>query len=283
MTASGEETYRQSNFGLSFITLPGRKKEAIQRVYTFCRVLDDVSDEPGPLPEKTQKLKAWRKELALCYSGRPKHPVTKKLLETIEEFGIPQGYFEDLLNGVETDLNVNEFPGFDELSTYCYRVAGAVGLICLPIFGCPEEEGRNYAVNLGTALQLTNIIRDVQEDAGRGRVYIPLDELKRFGYSKDELFNSTYNTAFAALMNYQAERALGFYRKATLAIPKEYRHQLLPAEVMGSIYFSLLRKIRQRRFQVFKNRIQLSKTRKVGLALRTVLMNRMGWDRNMTL
>lgn len=283
MTAPREETYRQSNFGLSFITLSWRKKDAIRRVYTFCRVLDDVSDDPGPLSGKKRKLKEWREELARCYSGRPTRPVTKNLLETINGFGIPRIYFDDLLDGVEMDLCVNEFSDFTRLSSYCYRVAGAVGLICLPIFGCPEEEGRDYAINLGTALQLTNIIRDVREDAVRGRVYIPLDELKRFGYSKDELFNSTYNTAFAALMNFQAERAVGFYRKADLGIPKKYRHQLLAAEVMGSIYFSLLRKIKHQRFQVFENRFQLSKTRKAVLALRTVLMNRLGWDRNKTL
>lgn len=283
MTSPGEGAYRQSNFGLSFMALSGKRQEAIRRVYAFCRVLDDVSDEPGTGSEKKRKLREWREELALCYKGQPTRPVTKNLRETIEGFEISRTYFEDLLDGVETDLTINEFPTFKQLSTYCFQVAGVVGLICMPIFGCPEEEGREYAINLGTALQLTNIIRDVREDAERGRVYIPLDELKRFGYSKDDLFHSAYTPAFAALMDFQAERAVDFYRKANRVLPKVYRHQLLAAEIMDSIYFSLLRKIKHHRFQVFETRFKLSKTKKVALALRTVLMNRIGWDRNMTL
>ena len=169
------------NFYYAFLFLPADKRAAVYSVYAFCRHTDDIADEPSPLHDKRDQLRAWRDELNNCYHGKPTHLITRALRHTIERYPVPQRYFEDLLNGVEMDLTVQRYASFEDLRFYCYRVASAVGLACLEIFGYRHAGVRTYARHLGIALQLTNIMRDVREDAERGRIYLPQEDLRAFG------------------------------------------------------------------------------------------------------
>lgn len=270
-------THRKSNFGISFLFLPRSQREAIKRVYAFCRALDDVSDsELGP-EEKKRQLEFWRTELDRCYAGKAEHPVTIALQEAVQEFKLTRTYFDELTQGIEMDFTVTRYSSFVHLSQYCYRVAGTIGLICLEIFGCPSE--KDYAVALGIAFQVTNILRDVKDDAERGRIYLPQDDLLRFGYSEKELLNSTYNERFVDLMRFEAERAGDYFRRAADLIKPEHRRQLIASEIMAAIYSALLREIKTIRYNVFDQPVRLSKPRKLALALKTALMNRIGIGR----
>jgi phytoene synthase len=273
-------THRNSNFAFSFLFLPRPQREAIERVYAFCRTLDDVSDNALSLDEKKRQLEFWRNELDRCYAGKAQHPVTVSLQETVQEFGLARTYFDDLLLGIEMDFTVTRYSSFVHLSQYCYRVAGTVGLICLEIFGCPNE--RDYAIALGIAFQITNILRDIKDDAGRGRIYLPQEDLLRFGYTEADLMARTYNDRFAELMRFEAERAGDYFRRAADLIKPEHRRQLIASEIMAAIYSALLREIKIARYNVFEHRVRLSKPRKLVLALKTALMNRIGIGRAIT-
>ena len=275
-----QTAHRDSSFALSFRFLPRPKREAIRRVYAFCRALDDVSDFPRMTGEKKRQLDFWRLELARCYDGHASHPITKALQETVREFDLSRVHFEELLQGIEMDLTISRYENFVRLSQYCYHVAGTVGLICLEIFGVPMEHGRDYAVALGIAFQITNILRDVKEDATRGRIYLPLDDLHRFGYTEAELMAHTYNDRFALLMQFQAERAADYFRRASDLIRPEYRRKLVASEIMAAIYFALLKKIKAAAYDVFNHPIGLPKTRKIILAARTGLLNSIGVGRS---
>ena len=207
-----------SNFYYSFLFLPKAQRHAICTVYAFCRLVDDAVDSRPSHSEATQELETWRKELDQCYQGQPGHPLTRELLPIIHQFEIPQDYFQELLSGVEMDLIKNRYATFSNLSEYCYRVASVIGLICIRIFGCDTQTVREHAIHQGMAFQLTNILRDLATDAGRGRIYLPLDELARFGYSEAELLGLTYNPAFVELMRFQAQRAKRYYEKAKVLI-----------------------------------------------------------------
>jgi len=272
--------HRTSNFAFSFLSLARHQRVAIERVYAFCRAVDDVSDSSLGPEEKKRRLDYWRSELNLAFAGKAENPITAALQESIREFGLVRPYFEELLDGFEMDLTVNRYMNFVQLSQYCYRVAGTVGLICLNIFGCPKEQ--DYAVALGIALQITNILRDIREDAQRGRIYLPQDDLHRFGYTEAELFSGTYNDRFVQLMQFEAERARDYFRRAADLLRPECRRRLLAPEIMAAVYSALLKRIQSSGYRVLDNRIHLSKSQKAYLALRTAVLNRFGMGRNLS-
>ena len=259
------------NFYYAFLFLPSDKRAAIYSVYAFCRHSDDIADAPGPLHYKRDQLKHWRDELENCYSGSPTRLVTRALGHTIRKYPIPRRYFEELLTGVEMDLTVQRYASFDDLKVYCYRVASAVGLACLEIFGYRHDGVRTYAGNLGIALQLTNILRDVREDAERGRIYLPQEDLVAFDVTENDVFRRRYTESFAALMRFQQDRILAHYRKAASSLLPGDRAALMAPEIMAAIYRATLHKMRRRGFNVFRGRTRLSGLRKICIGLGTFL------------
>jgi phytoene synthase len=256
-----------SNFYYAFLFLPRRKREAMYALYAFCRTVDDAVDQGGGSPgDQRRVLAEWRAELRRAYQGRPTQPIAERLAEVIRGFPIPREHLEAILDGVEMDIDKRRYASFEELYEYCYRVAAAVGLASIEIFGYSDLRARDYAVNLGIALQLTNIMRDLKTDAERGRIYLPLDELRRFGYAEDDLLRGRYTQAFFELMRFQADRTHAYYRAARAALPRVDRRRLAAAEIMGVIYRALLRAIEARRFRVFDRRIRLSTARRLSLA-----------------
>ena len=259
----------QSNFYYSFFFLPKEKRDAIYQVYRFCRVVDDVVDSTQSREEKKRQLQQWRQELGRCYTGQPGHPITQSLLEPIRTFGLSRTYFEELIQGVERDIHTTRYESFHDLSEYCYDVAGTVGLLCLQIFGVSFQRYRDYAVSLGTAFQLTNILRDLKTDAARGRIYLPLEDLRKFGYSEKDLLAGVYNNNFIALMQYEHDRAKQFYQQAHALLLPQDRKRLIASEIMSAIYSSLLKRIKDIHYDVFTHSITLSTYKKFLIALRT--------------
>ena len=264
----------RSNFAYAFLFLPKPKREALYAIYAFCRISDDVVDEdvsagaPGAVPATpAERLKAWRAELDACFRGEPRHPVTRRLAEVLARLPIPRIYFEELLNGVEMDLVKTRYATFAELEQYCYRVAGVVGLMCIEVFGYNRPETRRYAEHLGTAFQLTNILRDVGCDGTKGRIYLPQEDLARFGCTDADILKRRLTPAFRGLMRFQVARARAFYDAARAALPAADRKPMLPAEIMRAIYFRLLRQIEGRAFDVYSRPIRLSDARRLTLAL----------------
>jgi phytoene synthase len=256
-----------SNFYYAFLFLPRRKREAMYALYAFCRTVDDAVDQGGGNPgDQRRVLAEWRAELRRAYQGRPTQPIAERLAEVVRDFPIPREHLEAILDGVEMDIDKRRYASFEELYEYCYRVAAAVGLASIEIFGYSDLRARDYAVNLGIALQLTNIMRDLKTDAERGRIYLPLDELRRFGYAEDDLIRGRYSQAYFELMRFQADRTHAYYRAARAALPRADRRRLAAAEIMGIIYRALLRAIEARRFRVFDRRIRLSTARRLSLA-----------------
>jgi len=258
----------RSNFYYAFLFLPRPQREAIYTVYAFCRIVDDVVDL-GRDPEVQRKeLAHWRREVARCYEGTPEEPVAQRLAQVVRAYPIPRAALEEIINGVEMDLDRSAYETFEELYPYCYRVAGAVGLCCIEIFGYADPRARDYAVNLGVALQLTNILRDLQPDVQRGRIYLPQEDLRRFGVSADDLRLGRYTPEFVALMEFEARLARSFYRRAWETLPAGDGRRLFAAEIMGEIYFALLRAIEARRYRVFDGRISVPLSTKLAIALR---------------
>ncbi|MFQ5882815.1 MAG: presqualene diphosphate synthase HpnD, partial [Candidatus Methylomirabilales bacterium] len=256
----------RSSFYYSFLFLPRPKREAIHAVYALSRSVDDIADEPGDVTEKAERLKAWREELDRCYAGQPTQHITRQLRDCLNRYPIPKAYFEDLLAGVEMDLTINRYATFADLYTYCYRVASVIGLICIEIFGYSRETTKEYAVNLGLALQLTNILRDVKTDGRRDRIYLPQEDLQRFGYSKEDLLNCRYTPAFFPLMRFEADRAREHFRRAAESLAPEDRKNMVAAEIMGRIYRETLEAIVRRDYRVFDGRTALSTPRKLQIA-----------------
>jgi len=266
-----------SNFYYAFRFLPKAKREAIYSVYAFCRLSDDLVDQAKTGGDPKSALSRWRRELDGYFQNGVGHPVIVAVGETARRFNIPKAYFEELLTGMEMDLTCTRYATFADLYPYCYRVASVVGLICIEIFGYTNPRTKEYAEKLGVAFQLTNVLRDLAGDAGRGRIYIPLDELSRFGYGEGELLGGTYNEAFVTLMRFQCERARGYFRAAVVALPSEDRRSLVAAEIMRAIYYRVLQEIERRRYNVFGAQIALPRSRKLLLAggtwLRSTLMS----------
>lgn len=267
-----------SNFYYSFLFLPKPKREAIYAVYAFCRLSDDLVDESKAGGDPAAALTRWRKALDTYFQNGVGPPVIMAVGQAARRFNIPKVYFEELLNGMEMDLTRARYATLEELYPYCYRVASIVGLICIEIFGYTNPQTKTYAEQLGIAFQLTNIIRDVGVDAQRGRIYLPQDELKRFGYSEEELLAGRYNRAFMELMRFQCERARGFFQAASAALPAEDERSLLAAEIMRAIYYRLLLRIEAQQYDVFHGNITLGKPQKLllaaGLWLRSILNSR---------
>jgi len=259
------------NFYYSFIALPPAKRPAIYALYSFCRLCDDAADEPIPLEEKLDRLAKIRRELSSDSTAESTHPVFLALADTMTRFRIPRELFEEVVRGVEMDLTTNRYRTFDELRTYCYRVASIVGLICVEIYGYREPEVRDYAVDLGLAMQLTNIIRDVQEDLDHDRIYIPLEEMERFGYSEDELRAGVVNDAFLRLMRFQAERARHYFRSGLRLLPLLSPRSRTSPAVLVALYQRILDRIEARNFNVFEGRVSLSAREKYMLTAKTWL------------
>jgi phytoene synthase len=266
-----------SNFYYSFLFLPRPQREAIYALYAFCRSADDAVDTGGGgAGEQRRVLAEWRSELGRVYGGTPAHPIGVELARAVRAFPIPRPHLEAILEGVEMDIDRRRYATFEELYEYCYRVAAAVGLACIEVFGYSDPRARDYATNLGVALQLTNILRDLRTDAERGRIYLPQEELRRFGYPEDDLLRGRYTQPFLELMRFQADRTHAYYRAARAALPRPDRRRLLAAEIMGVIYHALLRTIERRQFRVFEQRVRLSTPRKLALALATFARVKLG-------
>lgn len=266
-----------SNFYYSFLFLPKKKRDAIITVYSFCRETDDLVDEDIPIEQARQNLDRWRREADLCMAGKSTHPIMQALHHAIQDFPIPAEYFHLLIDGCEMDLCRKRYQTFDELDTYCYHVASVVGLICIEIFGYRSPNTKEYAIHTGKALQLTNILRDAGEDARRGRIYLPIEDLHRFGYSEENMLSQTYNDAFVELMKFEAERAEEFYLHAENLFDPRDHDLLFPAEIMREIYHSLLRQIHAADYRVFQQRIRVSNFGKMRTALQHWLHSR--WSR----
>jgi len=257
-----------SNFYYSFLLLPSAKRKAIKTIYALCRILDDIVDQERPEVDPASELQHWRDEIESCYQGYPSTSFGEQLLDTIEEFDLPRQPFIDLVDGMEMDLKWQSYQTFADLREYCYRVASAVGLICIEIFEYESLRTREYAVNLGLALQLTNIMRDLKEDIARGRIYIPIEDLERFGYSEQDLRSNLYNAPFIQLMKFEHARAVSYFERAAAALPEVDRAAMFAAEIMGTIYRELLDNIAAAQFDVYRNRITVPKMRRLKIALR---------------
>jgi phytoene synthase len=273
----------RSNFYYAFLTLPRHRRDALYAVYAFCRTVDDIADlgdERGvDRAAQRSQLERWRRYVALCYEpgGRPEHPIAAGLARAVSAFAIPRAALLAIIDGVEMDLDQVRYETADDLYPYCYRVASAVGLCCIEIFGYTDPRAREYAVSLGTALQLTNIIRDVGADARAGRVYLPQEDLRKFGVTADHLRAGRYTDEFVSLMRHQAARARQFYRAAQEAFPAADARSLVAAEIMGRIYRALLDEIEARAFRVFGERITVPTSRKLAIALRCWAAARFGY------
>ncbi|MGH7206085.1 MAG: presqualene diphosphate synthase HpnD [Nitrospiraceae bacterium] len=258
-----------SNFYYSFLFLPRARREAMYTVYAFCHEVDSVVDDAPPGSDPHEQLRQWRAELAAAYHGTPTYPVAISLADHARRLGIPQAYFEDLIRGVEMDLTITRYRTFEELSRYCYRVASVVGLICLKIFGTRSSHAIDYAIHLGLAFQLTNILRDLAIDADRGRIYLPQEDLARFGYQEGELVRRAYSPAFVELMRFECGRARAFYQKACQAVeslPAADRRALTVAEIMRGVYERILSRIEESDYRVFGPRISLAPPYRLAIA-----------------
>lgn len=259
-----------SSFYYSFLFLPKPRREAITALYAFCREVDDIADECADFQVARTKLNWWRAEIDNLYQGQPQHPVTKALAPAVAAYDLSAEHFHEIIDGMEMDLEYNRYQDFKQLQLYCYRVASVVGLLSASIFGYRNRDTLKYAHDLGMAFQLTNIIRDVGEDARRNRIYLPLDELARFGVLEDDILHSRESEQVRQLLEFQIERAEGFYDRALNALPSEDRKQQRTGLIMTAIYRTLLREIKAGGAQqVLNARISLTPLRKLWLAWTT--------------
>ncbi len=257
----------RSNFYYAFFFLTTEQRAAIEAVYSFFRVVDDAVDEASSAEEGRAALRTWRRELAACYGeGEPAHPISRSLAVQIGRFELTREPFEEVIRGVEMDLEGRRYETFEELEVYCRRVASAVGFSCIEIFGSRGERSRRYADTLGQAFQLTNILRDLRADARRGRLYLPVEEMRRFGYAESDAAEGRTGPAFSALMQFQCARARGLFRRAGEELPPSEEERLLAAEIMRAIYGGVLARIERRPESVMEGRISLSRPRKIALA-----------------
>jgi phytoene synthase len=239
--------------------------------------VDDVVDEPG-VEDPARALNCWRRDLQACYEGdvEPAAPESRRLRPHITRFGLPRDAFDAVIDGVEMDLLRHRYQTFSDLYEYCYRVASAVGLICIEIFGYRNGMARQYAVDLGVALQLTNIVRDVGADLARGRIYLPMEDLARFGCSEDDLAGRVVTPRVAALLEFQCQRAREYYARARAALPPEDARRLVAAEIMRAIYFALLERVERRNYQVLGDRVRVAGSRRALIAAAIWLKTMLG-------
>ena len=251
----------KSNLALAFISLGAERRQDITTFYAFCRLIDDIADAPELSVEtKREGLTAWRSALRVQHSGEP--ALAPEVRGLIAKYQLSPEMFEEIIAGVEMDLSIARYATFDDLRLYCYRVASAVGLVSIEIFGYRNPQCREYAVELGLALQTTNIIRDVGKDLRVDRVYLPQDELGQFGCSDADLYAHAHDDRFVALMEFQAQRSHAFYTKAAALLPREDRRSMVAAEIMAAGYRDLLRRIQRDRFRVFDREYRLNRLQK---------------------
>jgi len=257
-----------SNLALAFVLLPRPKRDAMSALYAFCREVDNVADgDSVPAEKRRSQLAEWRADVKrACEDQPPRFPVNQELQPVIKQFHLPFKLFDELIKGCEMDLDIKRYEDFEALEQYCYHVASVVGLLSIGIFGYKNPACRDYAVYLGKALQLTNILRDVKTDSARGRIYLPLAELKKFGVSEAEILDSKYSDRYFTLAASIAGRAKRFYQLAQKTLPPEDRKSMVAAELMGSVYWRLLQKLERDSFDVFGPRpVKLSKPHKLAL------------------
>ena len=259
---------RDTSFSYSFLVLPDEQRQAIGLVWDFCRAVDDAVDEAPDEVTGAREIGRWREEVGRLFGGgAPLTPQGQNLAPVVAAFSLSRQPFDDLVDGVEMDLRHKTYQTFDELSGYCRRVASAVGLMCIEIFGARDSRSRDYAFNLGLALQLTNIIRDVAVDLKNGRVYLPQEDLARFGVSEADLRAGVVTPAMRNLLAHQCQRARQFYTAAAQAMPHAEAARLIAAEIMGGIYFEILQRIERRHYDVFTELIRVPKAVRARIAL----------------
>jgi len=263
-----------SSFYYSFLFLPKNKRRAITALYAFCREIDDITDEIKDPNIVKIKLEWWRIDVRKIYAATPEHLVNRELQEVIKEFNLKEELLLEIITGMQMDVDYTHYTDFKSLEAYCYRVAGVVGLLSIEIFGYTNNQTQEYAKYLGNALQLTNIIRDIYEDASRQRIYIPAEELKHFNITPSQIFTNKFETIedksnFKNLVKYQCERAKKYYKKAYNTLPQEDRFQQSTGLIMAAIYEATLDEVIRDDFQVLKHRIKLTPIRKLWIAWRT--------------
>lgn len=263
-----------SNLALAFILLPKPKRDAMATLYAFCREVDDVADEDSvSVADRRKGLAAWRTDVKRACAGEaPEFAVNQELQPVIREYHLPFELFDELIKGCEMDLETTRYETAADLELYCYRVASVVGLLSINTFGYQNPKSRDYAIALGQALQLTNILRDVHNDAARGRIYLPLADLRKFAVTEAEILRGEYSDRYARLAASVADRARNYYQLARQTLPPEERRAMVAAEMMGSVYWRLLRKLERKNFHVFEPApVRLSKPHKLALILRSWL------------
>ena len=262
-----------SSFYYSFMFLPPDKRRAITALYAFCREVDDVVDECSDENVARTTLAWWRSEIAAVYQGTPQHPVAQALVPVVKQFNLAQEHLQEIIDGMEMDLTQHTYADFKSLQLYCYRVASVVGLLAAEIFGYTDRKTLKYAHDLGLAFQLTNIIRDVGEDARRGRIYLPLDELAQFGVHTRDILDAKETEGFQQLMQFQIERAQRYYQQAFEQLPAADRKSQRTGLIMAAIYRSTLDEVAASGCHVLKERISLTPLRKLWLAYKTWFKN----------
>ena len=255
----------KSNLALALIALPRDRRRDMTTFYAFCRIVDDIADAPSePVEKKRAQLDAWRRAVGENFPGEP--PLAREVRALIAKYGIDDGLFREVIAGCEMDLSGARYETFEDLCLYCYRVASAVGLVSIEVFGYKNPACKKFAVDLGMALQLTNILRDVGQDfANGGRIYLPIEDLKRFGYPPEALAARRHDANFLSLMNFEADRALSFYRSAMATLPPEDRKSMVAAGIMRAVYGRLLARMRRDRFRVFEKRYSLGRLEKIAI------------------
>lgn len=259
---------RGTSFYYSFSFLPKNQREALKTVYAFCRTTDDIVDNNQDISQNIERLQKWRRELENALHGKSEYQLLNQLGIIVKRFQIPVSHFYELVKGVEMDLLKNRYETFDELKEYCYLVASSVGLMCLDIFNSRSEKTKEYAINLGIALQLTNILRDVGIDSKYGRVYLPQEDLRRFGYTNEDVFANRYTPEFVSLMSFEASRAEEYFQRAKKALPTEHRRPMFAAKIMERIYFHTLLRIKEINYNIFEKPVYLPRTIQFLIALK---------------
>lgn len=267
------EQFEKSNFLYSFSFLPKEERAAINSIYAFFSYIDSIVDDTPTVSKsdydkKLKRLEFWDNSINKIYDKKENSNLLKPLVKTIDRFLIPRQYFMTLIDGCRRDLSQNRYETFEDLKEYCYSVASIVGLTCIEIFGYKYEDTKNYAINLGYALQLTNIIRDVKVDKDRGYIYLPKEDLVRFKYTEQDLMNEVYNDNFRELMSFQVKRAREHYHKARSFMRPDERNRLIAAEIMDDIYFRLLDKIELNDYNIWEKKIKVSTSHKIIMAIK---------------
>jgi phytoene synthase len=268
---------RRSNFYYSFLLLPKEKREAIITLYDFCRRTDDIIDNSNSPEEQSVALREWREQLVHSLNGKSKDPRLLEISSVARRFHIPEGLFLELIDGVGMDITKKRYETFDELCPYCYRVASTVGLMSIEIFGYRHPEAKQYAINLGIALQLTNILRDLRVDLRSGRFYLPQEDLRRCGYSEGDLLSRKVNHSFQTLIQFECARARRYFQMARSFLRLDDLRSLYPAEAMACIYERLLAGIEKDPKQLYRREVRLSSLSRLGIALDTWMRYKFGF------